>query len=65
MEEIVADVKNYIDFDSDVFKSAEYQDLIKNVLENADNLPDLKVLEGIIYKRTKNYYGVALNEDFA
>lgn len=43
---------NWLDFETTEFESEEYLDLIKNIEENSDSLPDLKIDEGKIFKKT-------------
>lgn len=42
-----------IDLESQEFKSTEYEDLKKTIEDNITQLPDLKLQDGLIYKRTK------------
>lgn len=54
-----------IDLSSSAFQNEDYKDLIDNVSKNADRLPDIKVIDGFVYKRTQFYDGSPTNEDFA
>lgn len=51
--------KNFIpiDLNSEEFKSTEYLGLIDIAQENGNCLPDLKVKDGLVYKRIKFYRG--------
>ena len=40
-------------FDTTEFESEEYLELKKNVEENKETLPDLKIVDGYVYKRTR------------
>ena len=41
-----------LDFETTEFESQEYLDLIKLIQENQERLPDLKVRDGLVFKRT-------------
>lgn len=41
-----------LDFETTEFECEEYMELIKNIDENSSSLPDLKVIDGKIYKKT-------------
>lgn len=65
MSEIAAELLELIDLDSPAFKAEAYLELITTIEANAEQLPDLKVMDGYVYKRTVPYDGVPINEDFA
>lgn len=65
MEKISTDMLRLIDLEHEAFRNSEYRELIETVSENADRLPDLRVVDGVIYKRAMPYDGVPLHEDFA
>lgn len=41
-----------LEVESEEFRSEEYLDLIKTVTDNGDKLPDLKIRDGLIFKKT-------------
>ena len=47
-----------LDLETTEFESDEYVAIIKEVLENQDRLPDLKVEEGVIFRRMAFSNGV-------
>ena len=53
MEELTFDRTKIINFNSEEFKNEKYLSLIDTIEQNRDRLPDLKVCEGIVYKRVK------------
>lgn len=40
-----------VDFETMVFQNDKYFELIQHIIENQNNLPDLKVEDGCVYKR--------------
>lgn len=48
-----ADSGPIIDLKSKEFESPEYLDLLKNVIQNQSKLPDLKISDNFLYKRTE------------
>lgn len=52
MVEISSEMANLIDFNSCAFKS-DYLQLIETIKANFEQLPDVKVVEELVYKRTK------------
>lgn len=56
---------NLIDLQSPEFQSTDYKELISTIEENKANLPDLKVIDNFVYKRTVSYDGNRRNEDHA
>lgn len=54
-----------VDLNSQYFKSEEYLDLIKSCEDKKEQLPDINVSEGFVYKRTVPYNGNPLDEDNA
>ncbi|XP_075157356.1 uncharacterized protein LOC142230599 [Haematobia irritans] len=65
MEELSANFDELMDLSSPAFQSEGYQDLVRNITENEEGLPDLRVIDNVVYKRTGHYDGVPINEDFA
>lgn len=65
MEEVVADLASFIDLDSDAFEVEDYMELKATIDQNSSQLPDLKIVDKFVYKRTVQYDGVPLNEDFS
>lgn len=53
MDEIAVETTKIIDFNSDEFKNEKYLSLIDTIEQNHERLPDLKVSEGVVYKRVK------------
>lgn len=51
-----------LDLNSPTFKSAEYLLLIVRIQDNSNQLPDLRVVDGYVYKRTEHASGDALQE---
>jgi len=53
-EELVEELElvPIIDLSSDAFSSESYMSLIENVSKNSSKLPDLKIIDGKVYKRT-------------
>jgi len=54
-EPVVSEVEQgpIVYLNSEEFKSEEYVNLIENIRNNQAKLPDLKIIDGIIYKRTE------------
>lgn len=46
------DILPLVDLESPEFSSKEYIDLIENILKNQSRLPDVKVVDNFVYKRT-------------
>lgn len=44
-------MEEFLDFETTEFENDEYRDLIKTINENSQQLPDLKVDNGMIYKK--------------
>lgn len=65
MDEIKLDSNHLIDFSSPEFQSEDYRKLIETVESNKNSLPDLKVIDNFVYKRTVPYDGEAIREDHA
>ena len=57
-------LEELINMDSDDFQNDEYEDLIRTVTENKDQLPDLRLIDGKIYKRTEFRRGNVEDEEF-
>jgi len=53
-----------VDLDSPHFKDANYLELILRVGANADKLPDLKVSDGLVYRRREYTSGEAIHYTF-
>lgn len=51
-----------LDFETVEFESGEYLDLIRDIIENSEKLPDIKVIDGIVYKRT--IFNQNINEEY-
>lgn len=62
MEEITA-INTIIDFNADEFGCSEYRSLIDTIQQNQNRLPDLKVVEDIVYKRVHFNIDEAENEE--
>ncbi|GBO99559.1 Retrovirus-related Pol polyprotein from transposon 17.6 [Eumeta japonica] len=45
-------IEDLFDFETTEFQSEEYLDLIKHISENKERLPDLKIDDGFVFKRT-------------
>lgn len=66
MDEInmFTDEKPLIDLNSPEFKNEEYIQLVEMVRENQDSLPDLKILDSFVYKKTLPSDGTQIHENF-
>ena len=51
-------------FETLEFESEEYLELVKNVEENKESLPDLKIVDGFVYKKTLFTRGCPESEEF-
>lgn len=58
----LSDIGPIIDLTSKEFRSDEYLDLIKRVKENQSRLPDLRIVDDFVYKRTEHPTGDAIQE---
>lgn len=56
--------KPLIDLESDEFKCEEYTQLIEVIRENEDKLPDLKIVDSFVYKKTLPSDGNPVHENF-
>ncbi|XP_059221494.1 uncharacterized protein LOC131996064 [Stomoxys calcitrans] len=65
MEEVAMDVSSFVDLESSAFSTESYMDLVAKVKDTSAQLPDLRVVDGLVYKRTQHDDGIPLNEDFA
>lgn len=63
MEGITVETPLLLDFNSEEFKSEKYLSLIDTIEQDRDKLPDLKVHEGIVYKRVKFHTVEVENEE--
>lgn len=63
MEEIEMVINEIIDFNSIEFQSPEYMKLIDTIQQNKSSLPDLKITDGYVYKKTKFNRGDEEEED--
>lgn len=53
-DEIIAEESVFnIDLDSERFKDAEYEELRSTVIANQERLPDVRVVDGHVFKRTE------------
>ena len=59
VEEVFLSGSELLDLDTIEFESDEYLSIVAEILENKDQLPDLKVEDGVIYKRTQFRNGVS------
>lgn len=57
--------KNPINFNSQEFQSDDYKELMQTIKENQERLPDLKVVDNLVYKRCQFYDGNPLSESNA
>lgn len=53
MEEITVDNPTILNFDSEAFNKEDYLSLVETIEQNKNRLPDLKICEGVVYKRVK------------
>ncbi|KAI8119245.1 Transposon Tf2-6 polyprotein [Lucilia cuprina] len=51
-----------LDFETTEFESETYRNLITEITENMEKLPDLKVIDGMVFKRTK--YNQELGDEY-
>lgn len=49
----ITETNALFDFETNEFEGEEYKELLKNVEENKERLPDLKIKDGLVFKRTK------------
>ncbi|XP_023307450.2 uncharacterized protein LOC111689189 [Lucilia cuprina] len=56
VDEIQTD--DLLDFETTEFESDEYLELVKQITENGERLPDLKIVDGKIFKRMINETGL-------
>ncbi|GBP15281.1 Gypsy retrotransposon integrase-like protein 1 [Eumeta japonica] len=64
MEEVSVNVEGMVDLESSAFGSDDYLELVSTIETNSERLPDLKVLDGMAYKRVRPYDGLVVNKDF-
>ncbi|KAH8279039.1 hypothetical protein KR026_008330, partial [Drosophila bipectinata] len=62
-EEVVAGLG--MDYESPFFETDEYRTLRNTVKANRETVPNLKVMEGKVFRRAKQDQGVGLGESFA
>ncbi|XP_044571939.1 uncharacterized protein LOC123257320 [Drosophila ananassae] len=62
-EEVVAEVGN--DYESPLFEADEYKTLRDTVEANGETVPDLKVMDGKVFRRTKQVRSLELAKNFA
>lgn len=55
----------FIDIDSDSFRSKEYQILVKQIEQSPVKLPDMKIVDGILYRRMEHATGDRIADDMA
>lgn len=48
------DLDNFIDLNADSFKSSEYEELIRQIQQSGSKLPELKVVDGKVYRRIEH-----------
>lgn len=64
MDQISAEIHGLIDLESEAFKSENYLELLATTEKNQSQLPDLRIVDGVAYKRTVPYNGEPIGEDF-
>lgn len=57
------DVNTFIDLQSPYFQSSSYQELRSKIEQNKNQLPDVKVVDGFIYRRTEHATGDQVADD--
>lgn len=57
------DLDQFIDLEADSFRSIEYEALVKQVKQNENKLPDVKVVNNIIYRRMEHATGDRIADD--
>ncbi|XP_061388706.1 cilia- and flagella-associated protein 61-like [Musca vetustissima] len=55
----------FVDLNSEHFSSEEYKDLLRRVESNKNFTPDLKIIDGYLYRRTDHAVGDPLIDDLA
>lgn len=55
----------FVDLNSEHFSSEEYKDLVRRVESNINFTPDLKIIDGYLYRRTDHAVGDPLIDDLA
>lgn len=63
MEELTINDSVIIDLKSEAFKTEKYKKLLDTIRQNQENLPDLKIIDDFVYKRTTFYNGNLEDED--
>lgn len=53
----------FVDLKSEHFSSDDYKDLLRRVEDNIDSTPDLKIIDGYLYRRTEHAVGEQLADD--
>lgn len=62
---ILDDTGVFVDLQSEKFRSTDYLQLIDRIKENLDKTPDLKIIDGYVYRRTEHCSGEQLQDDLA
>ncbi|XP_037894138.1 uncharacterized protein K02A2.6-like [Glossina fuscipes] len=57
------DIGLFVDLNSPHFKTEDYRAPIQGIEGNANKLPDVKILDGFVYKRTQHEVGEQLHDD--
>lgn len=65
LSEVQNDSGVFVDLQSEHFTSDDYTNLIKKVEQNLDHTPDLKILDGYLYRRTEHAVGQQFTDDLA
>lgn len=53
VEEVSICKEDIVGFETIEFESREYKDLIDTIKENIDKFPDMKVINGMVFKRNR------------
>ncbi|XP_059223172.1 uncharacterized protein LOC131996977 [Stomoxys calcitrans] len=53
----------FVDLKSEHFSSDDYKDLLRRVDDNIDSTPDLKIIDGYLYRRTEHAVGEQRADD--
>lgn len=55
----------FVDLESAHFQSDSYKELLNKVQKTLDNMPDLRIIDGYIYRRTEHASGDQLQDDLS
>lgn len=65
LSELGSDGGVFVDLQSSHFCSDDYKDLLRRVEKNINHTPDLKIIDGFLYRRTEHAVGEQTTDDMA